>query len=119
MSDGASLLLSLGTMVGGAAASWFISRWYYCRSGFDLDEALRPLSGNNQKLLQATTALAHMLEQAGIGKPTYDAAGNLTGVVVTATGHIQLGGLRAQGFATCTPPAQYDRQHEQPPSPEP
>jgi hypothetical protein len=118
MSDGASILLTIAGTAAGAVASWFTSRWYYRRSGSDLDAALRPLMGNDQQMIQALNALGRMLEQASIGKPTYDAAGNLTGVVVTGAGHIQLGGLRVSGFGTCTPPPQYDRQHEQPPSPE-
>ncbi len=119
MSDGSAILLTIAGTAAGAVASWYFSRRYYLRSGIDLDAALHRLEGNHQKQLQAVSAVGRMLEQSGIGKPTYDAAGNLTGVVVTATGHIQLSGLRVSGFGTCTPPPQYDRQHEQPPLPEP
>jgi hypothetical protein len=118
MSDGASILLTIaGTGIGaaiGAIASWHFSRTYYLRSGTDLDAALRPLAGDSGKQLQALAAIARMLEQAGIGKPAFDAAGNLTGVVITGALRAVAGsdGFRAVG--TCTPPSQYDRQHEQP-----
>jgi len=120
MSDSASIILTIASTAVGSTASWFISRWYYRRSGSDLDAALRPLAGDNQKLLQATNALGRMLEQAGIGKPSYDATGNLTGVVITESLR-QVIGLSDRATATVVRgnPAQYDRQHEQPPSPEP
>jgi hypothetical protein len=123
MSDQSAILLTAaGTLAGvvlGAVPSWYFSRRYYLKSGTDLDTALRRLEGNHQRQLQAVSAVGRMLEREGIGKPTYDAAGNLTGVVVTGAGHIQLVGLRVGGFGTCTPPPQYDRQNEQPPIPGP
>ena len=94
MSDGSAILLTIsGTVAGavlGAVASWYFSRRYYLKSGIDLAAALRRLEGNYQKQLQAVSAVGRMLEQEGIGKPTYDAAGNLTGVVVTGIGRAQL-----------------------------
>jgi hypothetical protein len=109
-----SLLLT----VAGIVASWFISRWYYRRSGTDLGTALQPIAGDNQKLLQAMTALARMLEHAGIGHPTYDAAGNLTGVLIYPSASD--GATASEGAIvthTKSPLPQYDRQHEQPPTP--
>jgi hypothetical protein len=104
----------------GVIASWFISRWYYRRSGYDLDAMLSPLAGNHQKLLQATNAVGRMLEQAGIGKPTYDEAGNISGNIVTATAHARGSSQAAAvGRAMYSPVPQYDRQHEQPPAREP
>ena len=115
MSDGSAILLTIASTAVGSAASWFISRWYHLRSGSDLDAALRPLAGDNQKLLQATNAVGRMLEQAGIGKPSYDQAGNITGIVVTATAHARGSSTAtAVGSFTITPPPCYDRQHEQP-----
>lgn len=114
MNDWQATLLTIAGTAVGAAASWFISRWYYRRSGVDLDAALQPLAGDNQKLLRAMNAVGHMLEQSGIGRPTYDAAGNLTGVVVTCTLLATESDDIFQGTATVTPPSQYDRQHEQP-----
>jgi len=73
--------------VAGIVASWLISRWYYRKSGTDLDAALRPITGDAKKLLHAVSVFARMLEQAGLGKATYDAAGNLTGVVITGAAH--------------------------------
>jgi hypothetical protein len=118
MSDGQAILLTAAaTAIGaalGAVASWYFSRKYYLTSGTDLDAALRPLAGNDQKLIQATNAIARMLEQAGIGKPSYDSADNLTGVVISGSAHITLPRLRVSGTGTVTGPPQYDRQHEQP-----
>ena len=119
MSDGSAILLTAaGTLVGvvlGAVPSWYFSRRYYLRGGSDLDAALRPLAGDDQKLLQATNAVGRMLEQAGIGKPSYDQAGNITGIVVTATAHARGSSTAtAIGSFTITPPPRYDRQHEQP-----
>ena len=118
MSDGSAILLTAaGTLVGvvlGAVPSWYFLRRYYLRGGSDLDAALRPLAGHDQKLLQAVNTLGRMLEQADIGKPSYDAAGNLTGVVIT---HAL--SMSTDTFLVKAPPPQYDRQHEQPPSPEP
>jgi hypothetical protein len=114
MSDAASILLTVASTAVGSAASWFISRWYYRQSGSDLDSALQPLTGDQRKLLQATNALGRMLEQAGIGKPTFDEAGNLTGVVVFGKADNILGHAMVKASGFCTPPPQYDRQHEQP-----
>ena len=80
MNDDASILIAIGSTAVGSIASWFTSRWYYRRSSSDLDNALRPLAGNDRQLIQATNAIAHMLDQAGLGKPTYDAAGNLPAI---------------------------------------
>src|SRR3954447_19529295 len=74
MSDGASIRLTIAITAVGSAASWLISRWYYRQSGSDLDAALQPLAGDSQKQLQGLAAIGRMLEQAGIGKPTFDAA---------------------------------------------
>ena len=59
--------------------------------------------------------LARMLEQRGTGKLTYDAAGNLTGLVVTGAAHstASFGPTASATVERGTPP-QYDRQHEQP-----
>lgn len=118
MSDGSAILLTAaGTLAGvvlGAVPSWYFSRRYYLKSGTDLDAALRPFAGNDQKLLQAVGC---MLEQSGIGKPTYDAAGNLTGVVVTRTVSMSTDTFLVKPLPP--QPPQYDRQHEQPPVPDP
>ena len=116
MTDGTTYLLAGVTTAIGSAASWFFSRWYYSRSGSDLDAALRPLAGNHQKLLQATNAIGRMLQQSGIGEPAFDAAGNLTGIVLraTASGGVRIGGT-ASATVTRAVPSQYDRQNEQPP----
>ncbi len=112
--------LSILLTVIGVVASWFISRWYYRRSEYDLDAMLRPLAGNHEKLLQATNAVGRMLEQAGIGKTTYDEAGSISGNIVTATAHARGSSqVTAVGRATYSPPLQYDRQHEQPSAIEP
>ncbi len=114
MNDASTILLTAA----GAVASWYFSRRYYLKSGTDLDVALRRLEGDHQMQLQALTAIGRMLEQSGMGHPTYNAAGNLTGIVVTGSARLTgSGGLTATG--TATGPSQYDRQHEQPPSPEP
>jgi hypothetical protein len=120
MSDGSAILLTIASTAVGSAASWFISRWYYRRSGSDLDAALRPLAGNDEKTLQAVNAIGRVVEQNGQGKFSRDEAGNITGIVITATGHAKGSSqATAVGRATYSPPSQYDRQHEQPPTPEP
>ena len=72
MSDGSAILLTVsGTVAGavlGAVASWNFSRRYYLKSGTDLAAALHPLMGNDQKTLQAVTAIGRILEQNGQGK---------------------------------------------------
>jgi hypothetical protein len=88
---------------------------YYRKAGTDLDAALRPIAGDAQKSLQAVSILGRVLEQSGTGKLTYDAAGNLTGLVVTGTGRAAGSShVVGVGKATYSPPPQYDRQHEQP-----
>ncbi len=123
MSDGATILLTaVGTGIGvilGAVPSWYFSRWYYLKSGTDLDAALRPLAGDTQKALQALSTVGRMLEQAGIGHPNYDAAGNLTGVVIEASvSDVATVSDAAIVTHTKAPLPQYDRQHEQPLMPE-
>jgi|SRR5271166_1829474 len=111
MTDVQAILLN----VANTAATWFISRWYYRKSGTDTNVALRPIAGDVKKALQGVSVHARMLEQAGLGKATYDAAGNLTGLVVTGTGHAAGSShVVGVGKATYSPPPQYDRQHEQP-----
>jgi hypothetical protein len=120
MSDGSAFLLNIATTGVSCFATWYCSRWFYLRSGPDLDAALRPIAGDNQKLLQATNAIARMLEQAGIGHPTYDAAGNLTGVLIRPSA--SEGAVASEGAIvthTWVGVPEYDRQHEQPPAPEP
>ena len=105
MIDGQAILLAAA----GAAASWYFSR------GTDIKAALRRVEGDNQKLLQATNILGRALEHAGIGKLTFDPAGNLTGIIVTGTFHVTGSShVVARGVATYAPPPLYDRQHEQP-----
>ena len=110
MSDGNAILLTIAGTAIGSAASWFISRRYYLRSGTDLDAALRLVADR-----QGVNALARMFKQAGIGKANYDAAGNLTGIVMEASAHDR---LLLTDSATATViqgvPPQYDRQYEQP-----
>jgi len=109
----------VGALVG-AIPSWFISRWFYRKSGEDLDAALKPYGSDARKALQALNVIGRMMEQARIGKPTFDEDGNLNGVVLTAHGNVTITPVTAKGFATFTPPTpySYDREHEQPPSPE-
>ena len=111
MIDGASILLAIGTTAASLTASWYITRWYYRRSGSDLAAAVRPQ-------LQGTNALGRMFERAGIVKPAYDATGNLTGSAIPESLH-QVIGLTDRATATVVrgEPPQYDRQHEQPPDP--
>jgi hypothetical protein len=90
MSDGSAILLTIASTAVGSAASWFISRWYYRRSGTDLNTALQPLAGDTQKLLRATNLVARMLEQAGIGQPSYDGDGNLIGIAILCLGWASL-----------------------------
>jgi hypothetical protein len=125
MSDGKAILLNLVFMLSGvvlgAVPSWYFSRRYYLKSGSDLDTALRPLAGDAQKLLQATNTLGRMLEQAGIGKPSYDREGNLIGVAITVPVRAvaATAGVGTISVITTTgEPPRYDRQHEQPPSPQ-
>ena len=101
--------------VAGMVASWWITRWYYRKSGTDLDAALRPIAGDAQKSLHAVSVLGRVLEQRGTGKLTYDAAGNLTGLVITGAAHstASFGPTASATVERGTPP-QYDRQHEQP-----
>lgn len=119
MSDGSAILMTaVGTIAGaalGALANWYFSR----RSSSELDATFRSLAGNDQKLLRAVNTIGRMLEKAGIAKLAYDEAGNVTSIVITGSGRITLPGLRVRGTGTYSPPPQYDRQHEQPPSPEP
>ena len=120
MNDGSAIFLTIASTAVGSAASWFFSRRYYRRSGTDLDAALRPIAGDNQKLLQATNTVSRMLQKAGIGKPNYDAVGNLTGIVITGAAHSTPSfGPTASATVERGKPPQYDRQHEQPPSPQP
>ena len=125
MSDGSAiLLLSAASTIVGAALSAVVSRFFYLKAGSDLDAALRSLKGNHQMQIQALTAIGRMLEQSGMGKPIYDAAGNLTGVTISIT--VSPGPLASSAnlgtpkvTTTIGVPPQYDRQHEQPPSHEP
>jgi hypothetical protein len=61
-----------------------------------------------------------MLEQAGIGKPSFNAAGHLTGVTIDESLRqvIHLSDSVDAMVVRGVPP-QYDRQHEQPPLTEP
>jgi hypothetical protein len=79
-----SIIFTLIGVVLGALPSWYFSRMYYLKSGTDLDAALQPLAGDQRKLLQATNTVGRMLEQAGLGKPTYDEAGNMIGIAIVA-----------------------------------
>ena len=116
MSVGASILLAIATTALGVLATWFFAWLYFRKSSSDF----RHLAGNHQKLPQAVNTLGRILEQAGIGHPTYDGADNLTGIVITAS---LRDAVLLSDSATATvvrgQPPQYDRQHEQPPSPEP
>lgn len=98
----------------GSSVSWYITWLYYRKSGVDLDSALKPLANDQRKLLQATNALGRMLEQAGIGKPTFDESGNLTGIIIFGKAHITLNHATMKASGSIAPPSQYDRQHEQP-----
>jgi hypothetical protein len=119
MSDVATIFLTVASTAVGSAASWFISRWYYRRSGTDLDTALRPLVGNNQKPLQAVNAIGRILEQNGQGTLAYDEAGKITGVVVKASASdVAIASDCAMVTIKKVPLPQYDRLHEQPPAPE-
>jgi len=69
MSVGASILLAIATTALGVLATWFFAWLYFRKSSSDF----RHLAGNHQKLLQAVNTLGRILEQAGIGHPTYDA----------------------------------------------
>ena len=81
---------------------------------------VRHLVGNDQKTLQVVNAIGRIIEQNGQGKLTYDQAGNITGIVITASTYDVLSlSDRATATVTRGQPPQYDRQHEQPPSPEP
>jgi hypothetical protein len=116
MSVGASILLAIATTALGVLATWFFAWLYFRKSSSDF----RHLAGNHQKLLQAVNTLGRILEQAGIGHPTYDGAGNLTGIVITASlRDVVLLSDSATATVVRGQPPQYDRQHEQPPSPEP
>lgn len=117
MSVGESILLAIVTMflgaILGAVASWYFSRRYYLKAVADSTAALHPL-------IQAVMALGRMLEKAGLGKLTYDDAGNITGIVITASARSTATfSDRADATVAKGQPPQYDRQHEQPPSPEP
>ena len=120
MSDASATLLTIAGTAVGAAASWYFSRRYYLKSGFDLDAALRRLQGDHQEQLHTVTAVGRMLERSGIGKLAYDEAGNITGIVITGAAHstASFGPTASATVERGTPP-QYDRQHEQPLSPEP
>ena len=115
MSDGSAILLAIAGTAAAAVADWYFSH----KSGSNLDAVSRRLAANDQELLRTLSVLARLMEHAGIGKGAYNADGILTGIVVTGTGNISLSGLRAAGRGTCTPPPQYDRQHEQPPIDDP
>ncbi len=124
MSDGSAILLTAaGTLVGvvlGVVPSWYFSRRYYLRGGSDLDAALHPLVGNDQKTLQALNAIGRILEQNGQGTFSRDEAGHITGIVITASARDVLSfSQRATAVVVRGEPPQFDRQHEQPPSPEP
>ncbi len=47
MIDGASILLAIGT----TAVGYYITRWYYRRSGSDLAALSRPRRGDAQKCM--------------------------------------------------------------------
>jgi hypothetical protein len=122
MIDGATIALSAAcTLVGaviGVAATWH-SAWHFARrSSAELAAALRVLSGDNQMARQALNAIGGILEQAGLGKVDRDAAGNIIAITI-GSANVRLSPAIARGTAEGMPPAQYDRQHEQPPSPEP
>jgi len=122
MSDGSAILLSAAsTFVGwvlGSVSSWYFSRWYYRRSGSDLAAVAQLLLGNHSKTLQVLYAFGHILELNGLGTFSRDGTGTITGIALTATGHAKSSSQpTAVGRETYSPPPQYDRQHEQPPSP--
>jgi hypothetical protein len=112
MSDGASILLTVVSTAVGSTASWWISRWYYLRSGTDLAAAVRDLADR-----RGVNAIASMLEQSGHGKTNRDMTGNVIGVTFERSSSI---GLVISGSAAPTvtqgPLPRYDRQHEQPDS---
>ena len=88
-----------------------LSTWiYYRKSGKDLNAALAPP-------MTILNAMAYIHDHPTCSTFTRDAAGNITGVTVSATGHAQGSSTATGGGSfTFTPPPQYDRQHEQPPS---
>jgi hypothetical protein len=113
MSDESAILLTAAGTAAGAVASWYFSRQYYLKSGTDLDAAFRQTH-------QAMSALGHVIEKRGEGKLKYDDAGNITGLEYFGSANLKAsGGLTATGTVTKPPPPKYDRQHEQPPAPEP
>jgi type II secretory pathway component PulJ len=110
-----AILFAIVLTIVSIAATWWFAWYYYVKANEATDRAMEASAGDVQKLLRATNTLGRMLQQAGIGEPTFDADGNLTGIVLHA---VASGGIRVSGSATATVtrsiPPQYDRQHEQP-----
>jgi|SRR5208282_2111724 len=93
----------------------YFAHWCYRKSGSDLDAAMR-------RQRQATNAIGHKLEHKDQVELVFDAAGNVIGNSITVS-LSPLASSAALGTPTVTittgEPPQFDRQHEQPPSPEP
>jgi len=112
MSDGAAILLTIAGTTAGVLATW-----YYDRKS---SSNFRHLAGDVQKTHQAVIAIGRIVEQNGQGKFSRDEAGNITGIVLTASARDVISfSDRADAVVVRGQPPQYDRQHEQPPSPEP
>ena len=85
MSDGQAVLLSIACTAIGIGAS----------HGSTANRATisTPRCGPLQAILRSSseqlTPVGLMLKQAGLGHPTYDGEGNITGLVITATGFRQ------------------------------
>jgi hypothetical protein len=105
MSDGEATLLTAAGTISGVVPSWFLSRKYLLKSGAHLEDALRPLAGDRRRLLQITNSLARVLQQAGIGLPVFDAAGDLVGIAIKGSDRAAGASDSPRSSAASTPPA--------------
>ena len=100
-----SAVSTLVSLVVGAAATFFASRYYYIKSGKDLRVAAQDLKRETQSLKSLTVNMARGLEEKGLAEFARDRDGNITGIVLHLGGTVSVK-FSASGEPTVTPKKQ-------------
>jgi hypothetical protein len=78
-------LISRETLVSlfvGSAVTWAVAAWYYQHAAKDLEQASERLREETAHVRKLVNILAQALKNEGVVDVTWDAAGNLAGVVL-------------------------------------